>query len=215
MILWHKLPYLFRSFAASSFYILVIVLSSILFIYRISVFYAILMILAMYSTIHISFLHFRSSKTKAVFMAWIVVMSILIYMMYRALMIWGGLKSSQIHLVYGIIILLQGVQSSIQYGLTFKHNSRLIQQKDDLFMRVSHSLKTPLYGIKGSIDLISNSENTEDEFKNKYPLIESSLTDLTIQINDLSPGASEPKESFPVLNSLFKTIMAEKDQVLS
>ena len=166
-------------------YICFILFTPMLFIYYISSIYVAAMIIAMYSTIHVSFIHSRGLKNKTFFLAWSIVMFTLIFMMYRALLIWGGMKSSQIHIVYGIISLLQGFQNSLNYGETFKRNADLVKQKNDFFTQITHSLRTPLYGIRGSLELIVRNKNPFDEFKQKFNIIDRSVTDLTIQINDL------------------------------
>ena len=169
----------------SLLYSYLIITSPLLFVYKISPIFLLFMLIAIYASIHISFIHVKTAELKRTKLVWILFLAVLIFMLSRAFMVWNGLISSQFHQFFGFLLLFQGVQNSFRYGDTFKHNAKLIQQKDDLFSRVSHSMKTPLYAIRGSLDLIKNSKNRCDEFQDRFQTMDGAVTDLVLQINDL------------------------------
>nr|WP_246433935.1 response regulator [Spirochaeta isovalerica] len=169
----------------SIFYALLVVTVPVIVFYRVSPVYLIALIFAIFATVHISILHFKRAELKRTIIVGIVVLATLLFLLIRSFLIWTGVVSEQYHLLYGFLMLLQGVQNAVRYGETFKHNVSLIEQKDGLFSRVSHSLKTPLYAVKGSLDLIRNSMDKEQEFEKQYKVMDQSVTDLLIQINDL------------------------------
>lgn len=171
--------------AFSTLYALMVMTLPILLIYRISPLYVALMLAAVYSTVHISFIHFRTAELKRTTVLWVLVLGALAYLLIRAYLIWRGLIPEQTHHLYGVLLLLQGVQNAVRYGETFKYNVRLIEQKDGLFSRVSHSLKTPLYALKGSLDIVRSSSDAGEEFGKQYKVMDAGITDLMVQINDL------------------------------
>jgi CheY-like chemotaxis protein len=169
----------------SLFYALVVINSPIKVFYQISPLYLAALVIAIYAVVHVSFLHFSKAGLRRMAYVWIIVMAILLYLFLRAFLIWKGLVFEQSHQLYGIIFLLHSVLNALRYSETYKHNISLNKQKDDLFSRVSHSFKTPLYAFKGALDLIKNSDDAGTEFEKQYKGMDRAVTDLTIQINDM------------------------------
>lgn len=169
----------------SALYAVLVFVLPIKTIYIISPFYLGLILIAIYVTVYISIIHFRTAELKQTVVVWLFALAALVYLLVRSFLIWNGLIADQNHQLYALLMILQGIQNAIRYGETFKHNVSLIQQKDDLFSRVSHSLKTPLYALKGSIDLVRSSGATCPEFERQYKTMDRGITDLMIQINDL------------------------------
>jgi len=169
----------------SLFYSLMIISAPIMVFYRVSPLYLVVIMLVIYATVHIGIIHYKRAEPRKIIFVWLIVLGILLYLLIRAFLIWKGEVAEQHHLLYGFLMILQGVMNAGRYGETFKHNVSLIEQKDNLFSRVSHSLKTPLYSVKGALDLVRNSGEKEKEFEKQFKTMDLAVTDLLIQINEL------------------------------
>jgi CheY-like chemotaxis protein len=84
-----------------------------------------------------------------------------------------------------LIIPFQTLFTYIPYRKVYERNSNLLKHKNDLFMRISDSLRTPLFGITGKLDLIANKADCSTDLKSELEEIDRSAQKLSDQIDYL------------------------------
>ena len=156
-----------------------------IFTYKIAPLYSIPMILILLIVIFNCFKYYFKPGDRKIPFIWIVIPVIFLFMTIRAVLIWLGFVSIQLHLLIALILLLQGFNSFLLFMKTYNKNILLIKQKDDFFNNLSHELKTPLYGLSGSIDLIYNSNDKTKYLEENLGIITSSVKRLEEQVETL------------------------------
>lgn len=84
-----------------------------------------------------------------------------------------------------LIVPFQTLFTYIPYRKVYERNTRLLKHKNDLFMRISDSLRTPLFGITGTLDLLKNRNNRGESLRPELDEIETCAGKLSDQIDYL------------------------------
>lgn len=171
--------------ALSLIYGLIVLFGSVKTAYRADIPYELLMIIPMVATLFVAVhdLFFRKRSPESVY--WFAVMIF-------GIVLFGGnsLKSFNNNTfntqsLTAFIIPVQILLSYFPYRRIYDQNTKLFKHKNDIFMRISDSLKTPLYGITGILDIMSREAESPEKLGQQVKAAQAETEKLSRQIDYL------------------------------
>ncbi|MBB6479605.1 response regulator [Spirochaeta isovalerica] len=173
------------SLGLSVVYGLIVLFGSVKVAYRADIPYELIMIVPMTATLFVTahdvFVRRRSVES----LYWFIVMVI-------GILLFGGnsLKSFNnnnfnTESLTAFIIPVQILLSYFPYRRIYDQNTKLYKHKNDIFMRISDSLKTPLYGITGLLDIMSRETESPQKLEKEVKAAQVETEKLSRQIDYL------------------------------
>ncbi|MBN2659506.1 MAG: response regulator [Spirochaetales bacterium] len=173
------------SIALSLLYGLAVLAGPVRLAYLANVPYELVMIIPMTATIYMTIYDIFYGKKTSDSLYWLGVM-------IGGIIIFGGNALFQFQnsvfntrIFAALIIPFQILFTYIPYRKVYERNSILLKHKNDLFMRLSDSLRTPLFGITGKLDLLMNSRSCSAEVRDELREMESCAQKLSDHIDYL------------------------------
>lgn len=173
------------SIALSLLYATAVLAGPVRLAYIANVPYELTMVIPMSATIYITIFDIFYGKKTYDSLYWLGVM-------IGGIIIFAGNALFQFHnsvfntrIFAALIIPFQILFTYIPYRKVYERNSNLLKHKNDLFMRISDSLRTPLFGIRGKLDLLINSPEKTYEIKNELMEMDGCAQKLSDQIDYL------------------------------
>jgi signal transduction histidine kinase len=99
-----------------------------------------------------------------------------------------------------LVLLLVGNHARLfSYAIKAAHLEEVDRMKDDFISMASHELKSPLTAMKGYVDLLRDSENTEAERNRYLQNMATSITRLNTLVEDLLEVSRIEQNRIPVV----------------
>lgn len=173
------------AFGLSLVYGFIVLIGSVKQAYTADIPYELLMIIPMIATIFVSLNDVLIRKRSAESLYWFIVMVF-------GILLFGGnsLKSFNnnnfnTQALTAFIIPVQILLSYFPYRRIYDQNTKLYKHKNDIFMRISDALKTPLYGITGLLEIMDRENDSTGKLRSQIQAAQVETEKLSKQIDYL------------------------------